>query len=560
MILTSSDIKRILKDRPNKAVIEAAKKYNNKMLMHIKGIGLADYIERMEGFERKEILDIRKKYARSNRDLFARLHRPEDKVFSARGGSTYYATSPQNEKRLRDLLSDVEWGHSMRQWIEAFWKAAYHYDPMGLVYMEVGNGETYPTYKSIADVYDYQHEGRMLEYVVFETDKKIDRVKDGQKIQNKVYRIVDDATDMLVEWDGENYRTLKNETYPNYFGRVPAHIISDRYDQVTGLYISPDDEVVELADAYLMEGSVLNVFKKYFGFPRFWQYIGVCQDCKGTRHKGGDECPTCNGSGAKTSHDVSETINLPIPAGEDPVLAPNVAGSITPDIEGWREMKIDKVDLEDAMFITRWGTLIAQRAKGPDGTQEGTKGATATEMIIDQQPLIEQLNKLSESAEAMETWITNMIGQFNFNTAWNGAMVNYGRIYIISTPDEALKQYQEAKAKGASITLLNDKYTEYLYTKYPSWDPNLAIALKFLYVEPAFHMDMTAAKNVLPVNEYVKKVYYSDWYSTLTPAEKLNKKITDLRNLLTEYANTAGKDMLDQAEEERQQQNNRIAA
>lgn len=533
MILTGTDIKRILKDRPNRHRIEAAQRYSARMLMHIKGIGLTDYMERLQGFERKEILEIRKKYARSNRDLFARLHRPEDKVFSARGGSTYYAAAPANEKKLRRLLADVEWGHSMRQWMEAFWKPAFHYDPMGLVLMEVGKGETYPTYKSIADVYDYSYEGRRLEYLVLETDKRITRHREGREVLNKVYRIVDDATDMLIEWDGENYRTLKNETYPNYFGFVPARIISDIYDQSRGMYISPDDEVVELADAYLLEGSVLNVFKKYFGFPRFWQYVGVCQECMGHKHVQGQACGSCNGTGLKTSHDVSETINLPIPVEADPVLAPHVAGTITPDIEGWREMKADKYDLEDAMFITRWGTLVKPRVKGPNGTATGTP--TATEMIVDQQPLIDQLNKLSESAEVMETWITDMIGLYNFKEAYKGAHVNYGRIYIISSPDEALETYQAAKRQGASITLLNEKYQDYLYARYPGWDPNLAIALKFLHVEPGFHLAMAEAQAVLPPAEFSKKVYFSDWYSTLTPADKLNKKTPELRLLLAAY-------------------------
>ena len=129
MILKEVDIKRILKENPNKLLVSAAQAYTRKLLMHMKGIGLENYIERFEGFEKEDVARIRKKYTHSNKDLFARTHRPVDKVYNARGGSVYYNTS--NEDALRTALRDVDHGYTVRQWIETFYRPAFHYDPMG---------------------------------------------------------------------------------------------------------------------------------------------------------------------------------------------------------------------------------------------------------------------------------------------------------------------------------------------------------------------------------------------------------------------------------------------
>lgn len=534
MILEGKDIKRILKERPNKLLVDNAQIYTKKLIMHMTGVGLDSYIERMEHFEKPELLAIRKKYTRSNKDMFSRLHRPIDKVWTARGGSVYYGVPDNQAKRLKAALSNVEHGYNIRKWLEVFWMAPYHYDPMGLIFMEIGNGETYPTYKSVNDVYDYQLSGRRVEYVVFKTDQKIDKVKAGQAIQLPVYRVVDDAFDYLVTWDGENYSVINKQTYPNYFQRVPATIISDIYDPIRGHYISPDDAIIEIADQYLKEGSVLNVFKNYFGFQQKWAYKAPCKSCQGTGYMGGEECRSCGGGGWQVTSDVSEIIGLPFPSNkEDAIVAPDVAGFIYPDVATWDKQDSSIEALYDLAYATKWNPdhKIKQNPVKNGGDQQ----QTATEVVFDEQPKIEALNKYADAAEDMEKFITDCIGNFLFNFTYPGADINYGRRYIIESPDQLLDKLQKLIQGGASAEITMDAAIDYYHSKFQGDSVQLSLALKLLQVEPLPFYTIVQAKAILPQDEYNKKVYYNFWRQEYTNDMLIGPSAKELRQQLADY-------------------------
>ena len=58
--------------------------------MHIKGIGMDAYLMQIDGFEKAELNILRKKYAKSNKDIFKRVLKYLDKVWSAKGGGVDY--------------------------------------------------------------------------------------------------------------------------------------------------------------------------------------------------------------------------------------------------------------------------------------------------------------------------------------------------------------------------------------------------------------------------------------------------------------------------------------
>lgn len=510
MILDPKDIKRILKQRPNQKLLAAAQRYTQKLIMHMTGIGLDNYIECMEYFERPELLAIRKKYTRSNKDMFARLHRPIDKIWTARGGSAYYGVGEWQSKKLKQSLANVQYGYNLRKWLEVFWMSAYHYDPMGLIFMEVAGGETYPTYKSVNDIYDYSLDGRNVEYVVFKTDEKISRVKQGQEIQLPVYRLVDDAFDYLLTWDGEEYTVLRKQTFVNYFGTVPARVISDIYDPVRGMYISPDDAIIEIADQYLKEGSILNVFKNYYGFQQKFAYAGVCPSCNGSQYTEGQKCSSCSGTGYKTKYDVSELIILPLPTKEDPVLTPDVAGYIAPDIATWDKQDSSVEALYNLAYATKWNP--EQRIQ-PTTIQGGDTARTATEVVYNDQPKLEALNRYADAAEQMEKFITDHVGNFIFSNSYPGADINYGRRFVIEGPDAILDKLMELITAEAPSEIVREKMVEYYTSLYQFDGVKLNIALKLADVEPLPFYPISKAKDLLPDLEFAKKRLYNDWRS-----------------------------------------------
>ena len=523
MILDNTKLFEVLTKRPNKKMIEAAQKHTKLTLMHVKGVGLDKHIERINQFEPKDLVETRKKYAVSNKDMFARILRPLDKVYSAKGGSAYYNVSDALSKKLKDVCSDVSHGYSLRKWLQVFWMPAIAYDPMGLIFIEISEDgeEAYPTYKSVLDIFDYKIEGREVEYVIFDKDPRIDALKAKNKT-GKYYRVVDEVSDRIVELTSTAVKEVQDETFPNYFLEVPAMIISDIYDPVRGHYVSCIDDIIEKADQFLLQGSVKNIFKNYFGFPQYWTYQSACPECMGTKVLSGAVCGHCKGTGLKQKTDPSETIYLPQPQTKDePMLAPNVGGFITPDIAGWDKMDAELKLLEDCMFQTLWGTQQLVDAENK----------TATGKFIDVQPVNERLYAYSEAAERIETFCVNMIGSFMFSREYNGASITYGKRYMIETPDELWKKYEEARKSGAPISSLDDLYNDYLQARYSANTLELEKYMKLARIEPYKHFmfgDLAKA----PQEVYLKKLFYNDWIQTKLDAEII---ITDVETLRDEF-------------------------
>lgn len=522
MILSLQDITAILLKNPYAERMEQIKKYASKLIMHNTGKGKSKFIEQMDYFEKPELLLLRQKYSPSNEDFFSRLHRPLDKIFNAKGGSSNYYLPDSQKPRLLEMLKNVSDGYNIRKWVETFWLPSYNYDPMGLIFMEVADGVTYPTYKCSLDIYTYPpSKGRDLKYVIFKAEK---RNNDGLEY----YRVVDDTYDYLIKWNGAQAVIVKDETYTNYFGKVPAITIGDLYDNVKGFFISPDDDIVDIADQYLRDRSVLTMFTLHHGFPLRWAYKSDCPTCKGTGKISADNCPSCNGSGNKSKYDVAETITIPVPQSkDDPMLAPNIAGYVTPPIETWVQMA-ESIDAKykDAHYAT-WGTH----------QMEDSSNQTATGRFIDVQPVNERLYKYSDSGEFVEKWITDMIGQFNFEGSYNGCEVNYGRRYLIESPDDIWKKYQNAREKGvASIGSLNNMLIQYIQSEYQSDSIEQLRQLKMMKLEPFVHMTIDQAKlNVTNISDYYKKLYFSNWLNTLAPNDLIVKDLAALNTMLDAY-------------------------
>jgi hypothetical protein len=569
MILELADIQQIITERPHKALLTAAQEYTKKLLMHVKGVKLDQYIERITAFERADVTAIRKKYAVSNKGMFARINRPTDKVYSAKGGSVMYADNDTQAKKMQAYMKNVVDGFTLKQWLKTYWMPAMSYDPMGVILMEMtADGKPYPTYKSVLDIFEYKLKGRNLDYIIFKLPTKqmdlgtnqmnsepnpqrqpdqhlTDAVAAGHGTAAELYRVIDDTTDRIVKLSGTSIIEVQEETYPNYWMEVPGSIISNIYDPVLSMYVSTEDQIIDLADQFLREGSVVNVVKNYHGYPKAWQYASDCPECAGTGELNGSKCSYCKGTRVKSQTHPEETIQVPVPLSTDqPKIAPDLAGYVTPPIEGINMLMDQLKHLENMMFQTKWGTQMEDAAKG--GEKE-----TATGKFIDIQPVNDKLNEYSDAAEMMETFITDKIGQILIGQSYKGASVSYGRRFMMETPDMLWKKVTDSIISGAPEAALYDLYDDYLQARYSSNAMELARMQKLARVEPLPWVKFSdfGRLQTFPDIMLRRKAWFGDWVCSKEATEILFATVQELRADFEQFCKDMDTDLNTQVQE-----------
>ncbi|UXO94044.1 portal protein [Pseudanabaena phage Pan5] len=541
MILSIEEVQDIILNNPNKELLKTHRDYSKKLRMHLYGTGLKDHLTKIEGLEKPSLKELRAKYARSNKALFAALGRPIDKVFSAKGGSVYLSLSDAQEKQIKDLSGRIRHGQSVRKWLQRFWEPHFRDDPGGIIFMEIATGVTiadrstvpftFPTYKSSTTIYDYKLAGSRPQYVVFELTKE--EIKANKLDPGTYYRVVDDLLDRIVKLDGAKVTELRGLTLTNPFGYVPAIINSD--------YCSPDndnvrlsifDEVLDLADEYLLTGSIKKTFNFLLGFPKYWEYADDCGKCDGSGMHEGEKCGSCEGTGRRPMTKVSDVKLLTPPTSkEDPTIAPNVAGFVTPP-KDYQDIATQELDgLRSMMEFTMWGRTEIPKVQGPDATK------TATEIVGDQQPMIDRLTDISEMAQIREKFILDALVRIQLpNPSYQGSSVLYGRRYQLEGPDMIWLKYAEAKAKGAPVSMLDDFLDEYIEAKYGTDPMQLALNKKLKEIEPFVHLTIDQVSRLPIANEdKLRKVYFSEWFMSMPDTLLVMSSTESLRQLLTDY-------------------------
>ncbi|MDP4151183.1 MAG: hypothetical protein Q8943_17385 [Bacteroidota bacterium] len=529
-------IKDILLTNPQKALVAAAQKANKKLRMHMYGANIEAELPTIDGFESNSLRELRIRYTRSNKDLMSRMGRPVDKLFSATGGSIYYNLPDAQEAKARKLASDVRNGFALKKWIESYWTPHVKDDPNGMILMEVQNGVTYPTYKASSGYYDYLPKGSGLDYVVFKTTAQ-DKKAAGIDQSWIVYRVIDDAFDYYVRWQDAEATILWSNTFVNLFGVVPAILNSDIVDPDNdGCVLSIFSEIVDLAQEFLVKGSIKITSDFMHAFPKYWEYADDCTECGGSGFKDSDPCPACKGTAKRGMVRVSDIKLLAWPDKDNPAVTPDVAGYVEPSKIYYEIAVQDMADLEDAMTYTIWGSHKADR------TQVEGQPVTATQAFIDTQPVNDRLAHISAMAEKRHKFVLDKIIQFNIAETYAGSSVNYGKRFIVESPDVIWNKYSDARESGASPEVLRDLLTEYYEAKYSSDPVKLAIVLKLMDVEPFVHNTILEVQEFKPADEDWKaKLYFSQWRATLNDAMILSFSVETLVQML--YEATATKDV-----------------
>lgn len=560
MILSLTDIEAILKSNPMQDTLDDARKQAKLLNMHITGEGLKDQVTSMPYFEDQQKKNMRQMYARSNKDIMGRLHRPIDKIFRAKGGSVVYDLPQNSIQEFAGYINEIRNGQSLRKWIQMVALPAFEIDPMGLIFMEIesqrdqkGKLQPYPTYKSTKDIYSYKPNGRKLEWVIFNVsieaakdflntgapegsssanvidNERLQQLKDNQSTW---YRVIDYTQDRLIEYNNSTATEVIAQTLKNYFGKVPALIISDIVSFNKEMFLSPDDLIVELMNDYLTDCSVFNIWKKLYGFPKQWRIRSLCSSCQGHGKVQGRECPDCNGTTyAMTATPRDETI---VPMPEDGGKLPNAfAGYVTPDIAGADMMTGEMRRLFEMAFETQWGTQPVQRTSGPSPDK------TATEAVMDVQALNERLHDYREWGQGAETFIINLCGDVMYGAAYKGVSNNWGNRFIVEGPDTIYDKYSNARSKGAPQATLDGLLRDYYESYYANDNINLQKSLKLMQVEPWTHLTIQQVQllSAATQQDKVMKTYFSEWRSTVDDMDIIHNTAEKLRALVLAYCN-----------------------
>lgn len=550
MILTDQQAKDIIIKRPNGSLITKGRNYSRDLKKHFYGAVKNSSIEIINGFESENRKKLREKYARSNKDLMARLTRPIDKVFSARGGSVYYNVPESKERLARSISQNIRGGVSIKKWIENVWRAHYMDDPYGIIFMELpsteaesirknkaGQSIAYPTYKDINCIYDYLPVESNLEYVVFELDDAEIVLNGIEKGEGKRYfRVVDDSTDRIFIRDGNEVGEIERLRLANMFMKVPAIINSDIPDPgMPGGKLSLVDEVIELANEFFLTGSIKVTHKFLHGFPKYWEYADNCSECGGVGVKDGETCPKCKGTKKEIMVDVGKAKMLPHPEKDDPIVTPQIAGYVSPDRIYYEISTHDMQLLENYMAYTLWGTSQVQQTHGMSLDNKGD-AQTATQIMNEIKPQADRLTTISHCAETRHKFILDCAILVQVDNHHAGASVNYGNRFMLESPDELWLKYSSARKEGASDAVVDSLLLEYYEAAYFNDPVELSVKIKLIQVEPSVHHTVAEVKDLGYDQEYLKrKMYFGDWKRSLPQADLILKGVDELKESLRLY-------------------------
>lgn len=480
-------------------------------------------IEQIEKIESADRAVARKKYSKDIRDMYDRVMQPRVNVFTASGGSVHndIKNKAQKEKFI-ESLAQFKGQKSMKKYLSEDFFRLGDTDPNGLLFLEYNADiDIFPTYKSINDVRYYSSNGQLLEVLLFEPNTIV-----KGSVSFIEWRVVDDENDYRVIQTGTNYVVDSDGTFKHPFGKVPATILSDIQETGSELRVSALFPIVELLKDYARDKSIKTIFKFQNGFPLFWRYFTQCRKCQGTGKDGQEVCGSCNGHGESKKSDITDVTKIEAPRDSDSaIIAPNIAGFISPDLDTWTQYSTELRDSEELIDSTIWGTKRIKK-----GGNE-----TATGRFIDVQPVKNKLDVFSDNVE----FVDNQLSKWVEN--WTAGMPkeeseyhkSYGRNYIIESSDVLEDKYNNSRESGANNTVLDKLLDEWILSVYQNNPILLDQMQKKRLVEPYIHQSINQVNEIFGAKQANTKVMFVDFWEEADKSksvEKLNKEFKALDN------------------------------
>jgi hypothetical protein len=492
--------------------VTKAREMNKELEALVNGVDFISELKQIEHKEDAKQLEARQKYSHSIKDMFTRILRPIDNVYTATGGTKRYGSksdvnSTETYDKLIAKVSTIRDQRPLEKWLQRNWMKLYHTDPNGVIFYEYKSEKLYPTYKNIGSIRNYKSDGQNLEWILFEPVNKPDGTKE--------WRFVDDENDYIIIQSGSQVTplTITDKTFKHPFGSCPGVIISDIVKIGTEQRLSPIDSVIELAKESLRDNSQKSMFKFLLWSPIFWRYALKCPKCGGTgKQKTGDApCDMCNGLRIYGKKDITDALNLPVPEDkESAIVTPNVAGFIIPPIEIMAEFNKEMELVEGKIYTTIWGSINYQKMYSG-----GISVKTATEIIYDTAPQIARLNDYADTAQWVEWRLTELAANFIYPSKPKDesiCMITYGRNYIIEPMEVLLARYVSDKNAGCNTAILDRDLEEWICSKFKTDPIGLEEELKRLKVEPFIHYTIEQVKANYSQQEAQKKMLFEAWW------------------------------------------------
>lgn len=535
-------IAKVIKDNPAKDLLSNERIAAARTRRFVTGEGLLEDMDKYELFEPTMFNVIKKKIAKTTRDLVERVLQPVSKVYGAKGGVRVYNLGEKKDEQFDAKLSDVRRGMSMKEWVQRVAHKAADVDPMSLIFTEVDReGNAYPTYKGTDSIYDYALSGRQPEYVIFElTPDEVKMLVANERIaepgkEEKVYRVVDDAKDWLVKKKGEEVIELSSAKHP--FKKVPGIIASDIpvYDSIR--YESRLAPIIELIAEYFDDDSSKALFKKRQMYPREWSIELTCPKCEGQKQLEGEDCPACDGTGILTHLKPAQRISIsltedgktqaPTPPGGFYYLPTEVLTLICQELD----------NTEDKISATFWGTNKVRKTQGPN--TNNTEIQTATGEVMNERTKEPKLKEITKWAESIDKHQTDNIKRKYFGQNAPESTIKYGDRYMTGTIEEVTAYYEDLKTKGAPISMLDRALADVYEASFDTNPAELRKHTILMKVEPFVH---ASTSDVLgwAVSQEIKdaKVYFGEWLATMNVIKILSLQEEGCRQSLKEYVKT----------------------
>ena len=463
MALDDNQIIELVKNPANKKDIQIGRDLQVEHKVHVTGDGFLRAIKFIDGFENELLQGTKKLVAQPFTKLTAKTVIDTQSRWTNANGTvkTYFFrdNDKEREKEFRkDILSQVWKGQSMDYFIKNFFRKALYTDFNGFLLVEqprvvvndqgafhvIGNkfirvesaNETpkpHIVFISASKVVDALEVGNTVEYILYEFSKE----KTNRGTITKL-RYIDDRRDLIIVQDtsksSDYFISQEDVILDNELGYTPVVKISTNQkrpnnDNIKTSYI---DESIEAFNILLNQYSTHSLTLIMHGFPTLAMAEQACtynngytscsggaliwNDTSGKSHN--ESCNNCDGTG-KTINLRSDNIIVVPQQTQDGTQfnVNNVAGYVKKDIEIIREQK------DEIKFITKNIEFVTT---GMMNLSELSINKTATETMMNLQPLEDIISVILDNVEFVETFLTDTIGKLFYGDAYESSQIRYG--------------------------------------------------------------------------------------------------------------------------------------